>query len=68
MNQTPTATMHFRMANTHPAVTRWWTEAESVISAAVRWLSTPAAAEPASRAAYHSYLEQVCMAREMDRL
>jgi hypothetical protein len=68
MNQTHTAAMHFGIASTRPALTRWWAEAESVISAATRWLSTPAAAEPASRAAYHSYLEQACMAREMDRL
>ncbi len=68
MNQTHTATMHFGSVTAHPALTRWWTGVESVISAAERWLSTSPAAAPASRAAYHSYLEHACMAREMDRL
>ncbi|WP_162563621.1 hypothetical protein ACJEIK_08425 [Mycobacterium sp. SMC-16] len=68
MNQTHTAAMHFGIVTARPALTHWRTEVDSVVSAVARWMSNPPATEPTSRAAYHSYLEHACMAREMDRL
>ncbi|MUM03566.1 hypothetical protein B5P44_02030 [Mycobacterium sp. CBMA 213] len=60
--------MQFSMATTHPALTHWWADVERAIAAAVRWASTSPARVPAARTVHHSYLEQACLAREMDRL
>ncbi|MUL68391.1 hypothetical protein BOO86_28250 [Mycobacterium sp. CBMA 234] len=60
--------MQFSMATTHPALTHWWTDAERAIAAAARRAFTSPARVPAPRTVHHSYLEQACLAREMDRL
>ncbi|WP_142239699.1 hypothetical protein [Mycobacterium sp. ST-F2] len=68
MSQTQTATMQFGIAATRPALAHWWTGVEHTIAAAAHWLLTSPTPDPAPRTVHHSYLEQACMAREMDRL
>jgi hypothetical protein len=57
---------------TSPITTRWWTEATSVVRAALHRMFTTVAsdARPARRhyPRRYTFLEHACLAREMDRL